>query len=263
MASSPLQNHPPPPPPSPTNNNLPQGTPESNAHAVHKYILSQPQDALLNNPWAVYQALDLYSRTAHMMNFKQAKLNVAQKALSSMQPFPKVVLEFGTYIGCSAIAWAAILRDLNGPFAEGLHVYTFEVDEAVAAIARDFIKIAGVDDIVHVLVGPASESLKALIAEDKITPKGVDMAFFDHWEEFYLSDLQLCEDLDLFHEGSRVIADNTDIPGAPNYLAYVREGGRGGEGEVRFETHSYESEVGGNGRRPNIVEVSTVVAARL
>ncbi|PYH93944.1 S-adenosyl-L-methionine-dependent methyltransferase [Aspergillus ellipticus CBS 707.79] len=233
-----------------------------NAEAVLKYILSQPQDALVNNPWALYQALDFYGRTSHLMNFKQAKLNVAKKALDSMQPAPKVVLEFGTYTGCSAIAWAAILRDLNGPFAEGLHVYTFELDEDVAAVAQELIRIAGVDDIVHVIVGPAAESLQKLVAEGKVTPKGVDMAFFDHWEKFYLSDLQLCEDLDLFREGSRVIADNTDIPGAPDYLAYVRAGGRGGEGNVKFETNSYESESGIEGRRPNMVEVSTVLAAK-
>ncbi|PYI09693.1 S-adenosyl-L-methionine-dependent methyltransferase [Aspergillus sclerotiicarbonarius CBS 121057] len=234
---------------------------QTNALAVREYIHSQPQDALLNSPWAVYQALDLYSRTACLMNFKQAKLNIAQEALMSMETAPKIILEFGTYIGCSAIAWAAILRDLHGASAEGLHVYTFEVSETVAEVARDLIRVAGVEDIVHVIVGPASESLKQLVEEGKVKEKGVDMAFFDHWEKFYLSDLQLCEDLGLFREGSRVIADNTDIPGAPDYLEYLRAGGRGGEGSVRYETKSVQSEPVSERRKPNMVEVSTVVVA--
>ncbi|KAL3254905.1 hypothetical protein ABHI18_008638 [Aspergillus niger] len=206
---------------------------QTNAQSAREYILSQPSDALTNNPWAVYQALDLYSRTARLMNFKQAKLNVAKEALTAMETPPKVVIEFGTYIGCSAIAWAAILRDLHGPFAEGLHIYTFEVSETVADVARDLIRVAGVEDIVHVMVGPASESLAKLVEEGKIVKGGVDMAFFDHWEKFYLSDLKLCEDLGLFRVGSSVIADNTDIPGAPDYLEYLRAGGRGGEGSVK------------------------------
>ncbi|KAI2834564.1 hypothetical protein CBS11350_10636 [Aspergillus niger] len=180
---------------------------QTNAQSAREYILSQPSDALTNNPWAVYQALDLYSRTARLMNFKQAKLNVAKEALTSMETPPKVVIEFGTYIGCSAIAWAAILRDLHGPFAEGLHIYTFEVSETVADVARDLIRVAGVEDIVHVMVGPASESLAKLVEEGKIVKGGVDMAFFDHWEKFYLSDLKLCEDLGLF----RLKKDNNTV----------------------------------------------------
>ncbi|RAH49694.1 putative O-methyltransferase [Aspergillus brunneoviolaceus CBS 621.78] len=243
--------------------NMPPHSPEAAAQAAHAHIFSQPTtEPYRNNPWALYRALDEYSQTRHLMNFKETKLRVAKQHLESMQPKPKTVIEFGTYVGCSAIAWAAILRDLHGPSADNdIHIYTFEVSESIAQVARDFIELVGLQEVVHVLVGPASESLRGLVEQGKIAPGGVDMAFFDHWEKFYLSDLQLCEELALFHVGSKVIADNTDIPGAPDYLEYVRAGGKGGEGEVRYTTRSFETEHVVQGR-PNIVEVTDVVAVR-
>ncbi|PYH48010.1 putative O-methyltransferase [Aspergillus saccharolyticus JOP 1030-1] len=232
-------------------------SPEAAAQAAHAHIFNQPTTAPYhNNPWALYRALDEYSHTAHLMNFKESKLRVAKQHLESMQPPPKTIIEFGTYIGCSAIAWAAILRDLHGPDATDIHVYTFEVSEPVAQVAREFVQLVGLQEVVHVLVGPAAESLRRLVDEGAVVPGGVDMAFFDHWEKFYLSDLQLCEELEVFRVGSKVIADNTDIPGAPDYLEYVRAGG---SGKVRYETKSCETEHVVEGR-PNIVEVTDVVA---
>ena len=64
------------------------------------------------------------------------------------------------------------------------------------------------------------------------------MAFIDHWERYYLPDLQWCEELGVFHKGSLVIADNTDIPGAPQYLKYVRAGGTG---SVKYDSKRYDS----------------------
>lgn len=106
-------------------------------------------------------------------------------------------------------------------------------------LSRDLVQLAGLDEIVHVLEGPASESLRTLYDEGKVTSGGVDMAFIDHWEEYYLPDLQLCEKLGVFHKGSLVIADNTDFPGAPKYLEYVRSGG---SGAVRYESEGYTSQ---------------------
>ena len=106
-----------------------------------------------------------------------------------------------------------------------MNVYTFELDPKMVALSRDLIELAGMADVVHVLEGPASESLKRLNDEGTVT--SVDMAFFDHWEKFYLPDLQLIEDLKLWRAGSLAIADNTDFPGAPDYLRYVKNGGRG------------------------------------
>jgi len=65
-------------------------------------------------------------------------------------------------------------------------------------------------------------------------------AIQDHWEDSYLPDLQLCEELSLFHKGSVVIADNVDFPGAPAYAAYVKAGGQEGA-KVKYTTESLAS----------------------
>lgn len=173
------------------------------------------------------------------MIYHSAKITTSKKFLAAVEPKPKVFVEFGTFVGTSAIAWAAMLRDFHGPDAKDIKVFTFEFDPKVAEVARDLIKIAGVDDVVEVFVGPGSESLKKLHAEGRVKAGGVDAVFIDHWEKYYLPDLKLCEELKLFHKGSVVMADNTDMPGAPDYLAYVR---KGGEGSVKYETQSIASE---------------------
>lgn len=212
------------------------------AAQLREYIFTQPPSTFENNPWAVANAIDDFAETqGRMMIFKKKKLDVAQAQLTAQQPAPRTILEFGTFVGKSAVAWGAVLRDIYGEnVPEDVKVYTFELDPVMVSLSRDLIKLAGLQDVVHVLEGPASESLKKLHSEGKVT--SVDMAFFDHWEEFYLPDLQLIEDLKLFRVGSLAIADNTDFPGAPDYLKYVKAGGRGAAGSVKYASVSFETE---------------------
>jgi predicted O-methyltransferase YrrM len=58
-----------------------------------------------------------------------------------------------------------------------------------AAIAEKLIGIAGLSDLVTVVVGPAEDSLRKLKGEGKLT--GVDMLFLDHAEELYVSDFKV------------------------------------------------------------------------
>ncbi|KAJ5183916.1 S-adenosyl-L-methionine-dependent methyltransferase [Penicillium capsulatum] len=212
------------------------------AAELREYIFAQPASTFKNNPWALATAIETFANTKrHMMIFRDKKLDVARAQLAAQQPAPRTILEFGTFVGKSALAWAAILRDIHGESVPaGVNVYTFELDPQMVSLARDLVRLAGVDDVVHVLEGPASESLTTLHARGVVT--SVDMAFFDHWEQFYLPDLRLVEDLGLFRVGSLVIADNTDFPGAPEYLKYVKSGGRLDAGSVRYESVSYETE---------------------
>lgn len=150
-----------------------------------------------------------------------------------MQPAPRTLLEFGTYVGSSAIAWGAILRDLSG--AEASRVYTFELSAVNAQIARDFIGLAGLQDVVHVVEGSSSESLRKLHAEGKLSAGGVDVLFFDHWEKFYVPDLKIVEELGLWRKGGLAIADNTDFPGAPEYVEYVK-------GSAKYQTEEIDVE---------------------
>lgn len=177
------------------------------------------------------------------MLFGPAKMAQAAIALADMPVPPRVLVEFGAYVGYSALRWATLLEELNksDPSA-AVHVYTFELDPANAQIARDFVTAAGRSAQITVFEGPGDESLNKLV-EDGTLPKGsVDVVFIDHWEARYKPDLQLCESLGVLRLGSLVVADNTDFPGAPEYLAYVQAGGSGGEGAVKFETKSYEAD---------------------
>lgn len=74
-------------------------------------------------------------------------MDIAHKVLIELNPKPSVVIEFGTFIGNSALAWGAILRDLHGKDATDLRVCTFELDANVARVARDLIKLACLDDV--------------------------------------------------------------------------------------------------------------------
>lgn len=223
------------------------------ADELREYIFAQPASNFHNNPWALANAIDIFaSEKGHMMIFKDKKLDAARIQLEAQQPAPRTILEFGTFVGKSAIAWGAILRDLHGENVPAdVNVYTFELDPKMVTLSRDLIKLAGIGDVVHVLEGPGGDSLKKLHADGTIT--SVDMAFFDHWEKFYLPDLQLIEDLGLWRLDSLAIADNTDFPGAPDYLRYVKEGGRGTDGSVKYESTSFETE----SRQGKPVSVST------
>ncbi|KAA8648330.1 hypothetical protein EYZ11_005737 [Aspergillus tanneri] len=226
---------------------------EALAQALHKHIFSQPREKFADKPWAITEAIDEFATINRMMTYREGKMRLSKQLLERMQAAPKTLLEFGTYVGSSAIGWGAMLRDLHG---EDSHVYTFELSATIAQIARDFIQLAGLEEIVHVVEGSSSDSLRRLYTEGKLTPGGVDVVFFDHWEEFYVPDLKICEELRLLRKGSLAIADNTDYPGAPEYIKYVQSGGQQ-KGAVQYETESFEAEV--PKPFPSIVMVSTVV----
>src|SRR3569833_3138 len=229
------------------------------AGAVREHIFSLPAEQFHGKPWALIDAIGEFADTKGLpLIFRQNKIKVAHEVLTKMDPKPKVVVEFGTFVGNSALSWGATLRDLHGSEATDIHVYAFEIDPKHAQIARDFIQLSGLDDVVTVLDGPGADSLKALHADGKVVPGKVDVVFLDHWKDVYLPDLKLVEQLKLLHVGSEIIADYTGFPGAPDYVEYVKKGGSGEPGAVRYKTESLEAV--GQSRGPKIVEVTTVVA---
>jgi predicted O-methyltransferase YrrM len=208
---------------------------------LHKHILSLPESRFQGKPRDLISEIANWAEANKMgMLFHKLKIEKCHDLLAAMDPKPRIILEYGTYVGNSALGWGASLRELHGRDATGIHVYGFEMDPEKAIIARDVIKLAGLDDIVTVIMAAGADGLKQLVDEGKVSPGQVDMVLLDHWKEVYLSDLMLCEELDVLHKGSLILADNTDFPGAPDYVEYVKNGGSGEPGRVRYETKTID-----------------------
>lgn len=82
------------------------------------------------------------------------------------------------------------------------------------------VDLAGLSDIVKVVVGSSDESIARLYQSGQL--KHIDLMFLDHYKPAYTTDLKLCEELGLITEGSVLAADNVIKPGNPPYLKYVR-----------------------------------------
>jgi predicted O-methyltransferase YrrM len=124
-------------------------------------------------------------------------LNVQARAIGARR-----ILEIGTLAGYSAMWLARALP------AEG-RLITLELSPKHAEIARGTLARAGMGDMVEVHVGPASDSLAALVAA-KVEP--FDMVFIDADKEGYPDYLEWS--LRLSRPGTLIVADNVVRGGA-------------------------------------------------
>ncbi|WP_437284382.1 O-methyltransferase [Sorangium sp. So ce406] len=129
---------------------------------------------------------------------------------------PRLVVEFGTSFGISAIHLASALRD-NGA---GRLIAT-ELNPIKAARARENLRSTGLADRVDLREGDALQTLTQGF------DGGIDMVLLDGWKEIYLSVLQLLEPH--LNPGALVIADDTTVypESVTPYLEYVRKEGNG------------------------------------
>ena len=112
------------------------------------------------------------------------------------------VLEVGTLGGYSAI-WMARALPADG------HLISLELDPKHAEVAGANITRAGLIGTVDIRLGPASDSLAALVEED---PEPFDLVFIDADKSGYPDYLQLA--LKLTRPGSLIVADNVVRGGA-------------------------------------------------
>jgi catechol O-methyltransferase len=89
-----------------------------------------------------------------------------------------------------------------------------------AAVIMSLVDLAGLSDIVKVVVGSSDVSLGRLRGQGRLTH--IDLLFLDHYKPAYVTDLKLCEEWGLISPGSVLVADNVIKPGNPPYLSYVR-----------------------------------------
>jgi catechol O-methyltransferase len=129
-----------------------------------------------------------------------------------------LALELGTYCGYGSLRIARAAPDAK--------VYSVELAEANAEVARRIWAHAGVADRVTCVVGTIGDggrTLDKLAAEHGFDADKLDLLFIDHDKGAYLPDLQSILDRGWLHRGSIVVADNILIPGSPKYREYMNQ----------------------------------------
>jgi catechol O-methyltransferase len=130
---------------------------------------------------------------------------------------PGLALELGTYCGYSSLRIARA--------APSAKVFSVELAEANADVARRIWAHAGVDDRVTCVVGTIGDGGSTLdaLAGHGFAANKLDFLFIDHDKDAYLRDLQSILDRGWLHGGSIVVADNIGFPGSPKYREFMNQ----------------------------------------
>ncbi|KAI9818382.1 MAG: hypothetical protein M1827_000440 [Pycnora praestabilis] len=165
-------------------------------------------------PAAVLKAVDEYARTRkYLMNVGEDKGEIVSDLIAEVKP--QTMVELGGYVGYSALLFGDAVKR-----AGGKQYFSLERNPEFGAVIMALVELAGLSDVVKVVVGPSDQSIKRLHAEGRL--QHIDLMFLDHYKPAYTTDLKLCEHLKLVTPGSVLAADNVIKPGNPPYLAYVR-----------------------------------------
>ncbi|KAI9677387.1 MAG: hypothetical protein M1817_006339 [Caeruleum heppii] len=179
------------------------------------FVFGHPSIAdIRGSPAGVLKAIDEYGRSKKfLMNVGEDKGKIVTDLIAESKP--QVMVELGGYIGYSALLFGDALRKVGGK-----RYYSLERNPEFAAVTMALASLAGLSDVVKVVVGPSEDSIGRLHADG--TVQHIDLMFLDHYKPAYKSDLKLCEQLGLVGPGSIMAADNVIKPGNPPYLQYVR-----------------------------------------
>uniref|UniRef100_A0A673BDD8 catechol O-methyltransferase n=1 Tax=Sphaeramia orbicularis TaxID=375764 RepID=A0A673BDD8_9TELE len=181
-------------------------------------------NAVRGNPDSVIAAIDHFCQNQEWaMNVGDEKGAILDSVV--METSPSTVLELGTYCGYSAVRIMRLLPPAT-------RFITLEMNPDYAAVARQVIQHAGLQDKVCLVEGKSADLIPKMA--DMFGIRTFDFVFFDHWKDCYLPDIRLLEDCGLLDQGSVVLADNVLCPGAPEYLDYVRS-------SLRFSSRFYRS----------------------
>ncbi|KAJ5692533.1 hypothetical protein N7462_001956 [Penicillium macrosclerotiorum] len=181
------------------------------------YIYGRPDlKQMRGNPRRVLAAIDDYHHNCNkLINVGAVKGKSIVHLIAEHKP--SVMIELGGYVGYSAILFGDAVRS-NG----GKKYLSMEKNPEMAAVANQLVDLAGLGDVVRVLVGSSDELLAELIRDRKEIDH-IEMLFVDHWQELYLPDLWLLEEMEaICPNKSLLVADNVIMPGAPKYMEWVK-----------------------------------------
>ncbi|KAI0517242.1 S-adenosyl-L-methionine-dependent methyltransferase [Xylaria bambusicola] len=215
-------------------------------HELLQFVLNHPKvEQLKRNPQKVLDVIDEFGRTKkYLMNIGEYKSKTVVELIKDRKP--QVMVELGGYVGYSAIAFAAALRECGGSV-----YYSLEKSPEFGKVIMNLADLAGLGEVIRVVVGPSSDSLRRLHADGSLTQ--IDLLFLDHYKPLYTQDLKICEELGLVKVGTVLAADNVIKPGNPPYLEYVRSSV---EKKNEDLTKITESDLKGN---PNLIYESRLV----
>lgn len=166
------------------------------------------------SPQGVLKIIDEYGRSQrYLMNVGDDKGKIVANLIAEHKP--QVMVELGGYVGYSCILFGDAVRA-----AGGKRYFCLERNPEFAAVIMSLVDLAGLSDIVKIVVGSSADSIRRLHSDS--TLQHIDMMFLDHYKPAYMTDLKLCEHLKLVAPGTLLAADNVIKPGNPPYLKYVR-----------------------------------------
>ena len=148
------------------------------------------------------------------MNIGPTKGDLISSVIAKRKP--SVMVELGGYVGYSAIRFGDALRR-----AGGKQYLSLEINSTYAAVANKLVDLAGLSDIVRIIIAPAHLSLARLVHDHVIDH--IELLFMDHFKDRYLPDLWLIERLGLLKPGvSMIVADNIGRGPTLDYLAWLQ-----------------------------------------
>lgn len=192
-------------------------------------------EEIRGSPQNVLKIIDEYGRTKkYLMNVGDDKGRIVSDLIAEVKP--QVMVELGGYIGYSALLFGDAVRK-----AGGKKYFSLERNPEFGAVIMSLVDLAGLSDVVKVVIGSSADSIKRLHTQGSLAH--IDLMFLDHYKPAYTTDLKLCEHLNLITPGTVLAADNVIKPGNPPYLEYVRS-------SVEKKRQAYASE------QSNAIDVS-------
>eukprot|EP00438_Fugacium_kawagutii_P022366 Skav205216 [mRNA] locus=scaffold400:107012:120315:- [translate_table: standard] len=142
---------------------------------------------------------------------------------------PKLILEFGCFVGYSSTRMAYWLRQHGGKLVsvevDPVHVCIARtLDERTVLTqlgARNVHEFAGVADVISVCTGYSEDVIPHLKTSMGLGV-AADAIFFDQRGTRFHTDLWMLEAEGFLKDGSAVLADNVLKPGAPHFLWYLQ-----------------------------------------